>query len=115
MIPCDFEKKIGPFTFSSFSRKKWLKLLFHNVTWNVEFANEEEALHYVNPENEQLFSIIGDVNNESRIDGFFEFIIEYPNERKYVQWKQKNFPLYEHDEIGKSTIEGFDLIYPDVP
>lgn len=113
MIPQDNERKIGRYTFSTFSNKHWIKLLFHNTTGKVEFENEEEALNYYNPNNKQLYSIIGKVNNGSKINNEFEFIIEYPNERKYYQWKQKNFPLYEPDEIGKTSIEGFTLLYPE--
>ena len=108
MIPRDKEKKIGMYTFTTFKNKSWIKLLYHNVTGKIEFNDENEALYYVNRSNKQLYSIIKAINNESRINGKFEFILEYPNERKYVQWKQLNYPLYEKDVSGKSITEGFE-------
>ena len=102
----------GRFIFAKFKNAVWMKLLFHNCTGNVEFADTVEALNYYNPSNPQLYSVIGTISNESKIDGLFEFIIEYPNEELYFQWKQKHFPMYQLGFSNDDSTEGFELIHP---
>ena len=107
----------GRFIFAKFDNAVWMKLLFHNCTGNVEFADTEEALNYYNTSNPQLYSVIGTISNESKIDGRFEFIIEYPIEKKYFQWKQKHFPMYQLGFLkdNNNSTEGFELIHAPEP
>ena len=103
----------GKFIFAKFDNSIWKKLLYHDCTGNVEFKDTFDALNYYNPSFTQLYSVIGTVTNESKIGDKFEFILEYPNEKQYFQWKQTHFPTYQYGFPSNGKVDGFQMIYPE--
>ena len=71
--------------------KTWLKVFYHNSD-NGDWFTEEEDLLYINSQNR--FSIFGFINQYFKIDGYYEFLLEYPEfPLQYNNWKQAYFPL----------------------
>lgn len=87
----------------------WLKIFFHNCTGSIWFQNESEALF---SNTEQKYSILGLINNEMRINGRFEFLLEYPEIGKSNQWVQLNNPVYEIENTTSShyNVSGYEPI-----
>ena len=86
-----------------FKGKLWLKVFAHKYNnTNDCFSNESEARHNIE---ENKFSILDEINESMRINGKYEFIIEYPNE--YFHWRQSSNPLEETEIINKNAAEGF--------
>ena len=80
----------------------WVKVFYHyNPEGRNHFINESEAQHCINDENK--FSILSDIDDNFKIHGYYEFMIEYPElEYAYNRWQQSNNPIYE-DECYNST------------
>ena len=102
----------GKYFFAYYKHKVWLQLLYHDVTGNVEFENESDALYHYDEHDTQLYSIIGEITNASKTKDKFEFIINYPKDRNYVHFRQSHFPLYEHDSSEMEVVEGLELFHP---
>jgi len=93
------------FTFKKEFGADWVLLFRHNSTGGVMFSNLDEAKNCDLP---QKYSIIGNITNNSQIDGKFEFLLEYPGTSGYNRWKQTNFPLWEPETGNLAT--GFEAI-----
>ena len=68
---------------------KWLKIFYHNSTGGIYFSNISHALKSDLP---QLYSILGEINDNFKINGYFEFLLEYPEYSGYNRWKQQINP-----------------------
>ena len=106
------EEAVNTYYVVSFKGKKWVKLLYHDIRKGDQFENEKQALHYINESNKNIYSVIDDFKRYPRIDGKYEFIVDYPEINKYFQWKQNRFPLFEQDYINKTSVDGTVNIYP---
>jgi hypothetical protein len=71
----------------------WLKVFFHNSTGGIFFKSKEEAKYIISDEK---YSILNKINPMLRINGKYEFLLEYPNGNSN-QWKQTNSPLEEKE------------------
>ena len=91
-----------------FDNKIWMLLLRHNSEDGTKFSNKEDALYQT--ADERKYSILSTIPNgceELKVDGKFEFFIEYPGyETGYNQWRQTNFPIYEED--SNTSVIGFE-------
>ena len=101
---------VNKYEFRTFHGYQWLKLLYHNMTNFVGFANEDEAK---NCNTENRYSILGELNESFKTNHKFEFILEYPEFDEYLQWRQTNNPL-EEEENG-TDVQGFHPIHTDPP
>lgn len=77
----------------------WLLLFYHNSTGGVYFNSESEVLL---TNSNQKYSILNILDEEYRIDYYFEFLLEYPGIQGYNRWKQGVNPLLATDS---STID----------
>jgi hypothetical protein len=88
----------------------WTLLLYHDSSTGSFFGNETNALEYnkLFPGfNNDLYSIVGDINNiASSLP--YEFLIEYPNNNIKNHWKQTFDPLSGGSPI--SPTEGYEPI-----
>lgn len=93
-------------------RCTWLKVYHHDITKGT-FKDKEEAKYYV--ERDDKFSILGLINDNYKIDGKFEFMIEFPNltnQEGQNRWAQTNNPL-SISEISDSSVPGFERVTID--
>ena len=104
--------RVGKNFFTYYQKKFWILLLYEDLTGNVEFDNISHAYNNFNESDKQLYSIVSEISNSSKQGNGFEFIISYPLLNEYIHFKQKNFPDYEIDYPGKTSVEGFQLFYP---
>ena len=88
-------------------------LLRENTEDNITFSSIN-ATRY-SPYDDKRYSILSTVYNDSnqlRIDGKFEFLIEYPGYHEgYNQWRQTNYLLEEKD--SENNVTGFEEIHTD--
>ena len=104
--------RVGKYFHTYYKKKHWILISYLNVTGNVEFENPEQGSNYFNESDTQRYSIINEIRNTSGYGDFFEFIIEYPTKNRIIHFQQTNYPLYEHDYIGKRNVQGFQMIDP---
>lgn len=89
-------------------RCKWLKIFHHNIDVDI-FHDENEAKYSLR---DGKFSIIGLINDNYKIDGQFEFLLEYPDQTNKTginRWAQKANPLIESEKKGQK-VDGFEDI-----
>ena len=72
----------------------WLLLFHHDVTIGDFFYSHEEGKRCLNYTGGK-YSILYTLNKEYRINGKFEFLLEYPEINKSNQWRQSNNPLHQ--------------------
>jgi len=85
---------------------KWLKVFHHDCTGGYYFSNLEEAAFSTNP---RKFSIIKLINDDYKVDGYFEFLLEYPEIPGMNRWKQLKSP-YDNPEVYGKTADGYQGI-----
>lgn len=69
-----------------------LQLIFyHNSAGNVMFERNPKELYFC--KSTPKFSLLGSLNDNFKYGGYFEFLIEYPEDNNYIQWKHKKNPL----------------------
>ena len=56
----------------------WLKIFSHTLTNNNYFTNNEKEFHFT--EGNGKFSILGLITDDFKIDGYYEFLLQYPNQ-----------------------------------
>ena len=78
------------------SGKNWLKIFSHEMIENNYFTSEKE-LQLTN--NDGKFSIIGAIDESFKVNGVYEFLLEYPIElpNEFNHWNQTLFPLESAD------------------
>ena len=72
----------------------WLLLFHHDLTIGEYFYSQEEGKRCLNYTGGK-YSILYTLNKEYRINGKFEFLLEYPEINKSNQWRQSNNPLHQ--------------------
>ena len=103
--------KVGKYEYLSFNGSLWVKIFYHNFENRATFANETEAL---NVNTDDKYSILGEISNEHRINGKFEFVLYYPSIiGKYNQWRQTKNPSKEYDYAGKNKAVGYEPVHID--
>ena len=91
--------------YKKYNGKIWLLLFKHDLTVKEWFADQYEALYFDNPNQPNKFSILSILSDLYKIDGVFEFIIDYNDMSDFVQWKQDINPIYQ--EEGNETTNGY--------
>ena len=96
--------QIGNYEVKFFKNAFWLKLFFHNMTdISNGFSSNEEALHC---NSEGKYSILSELNESYKIQGRYEFLLEYPEIGDYNRWLQTNRP-FDEVEKGDRYVEGY--------
>jgi len=94
-----------------YTRKKefgadWMMIFYHDSVSGGFFSSLEEAMFSENPNKYSIFSKIGD---EYKIDGYYEFLLEYPTFDGYNRWKQSDLP-WKNEEISGKSANGYTPI-----
>ena len=76
----------------------WQLIFYHNAKGNVFFTRGSESLLFCNKT--QQFSILGTLTNNYKINGYFEFLIEYPEINYLIHWRQKKNPIKYDSNVG---------------
>ena len=93
----------------------WVLIFHHNSSNKDFFRNKNEALFSTK---KNKFSLFGRINDYFKIDGKYEFIIEYPQISRFYQWTQTKNPIdaaaYEDigfipNETGYGSFKGLAL------
>ena len=67
-------------------------LVFQHNSQKAGFFGELSRAKYSHKNN--LFSVLGRINDLYKINGYFEFILVYPELKDYIQFEQDKNPLY---------------------
>ena len=102
---------VGRYNYMFFKNRMWLRVFFHNFTGKVMFNSEDEAI-FTN--SSQKFSILSLISDVYRINGKYEFILEYPDDKLWWWWSQKNNPIYEIEVEGVYRVDGFESYFSSV-
>ena len=76
----------------------WMKIYHHSVKYGY-FSSLEEAKYCMN---EGRFSMLKSISDSMKIEGQFEFRLEYPQDGLVYHWKQSDNPLSIHEGELKS-------------
>ena len=76
----------------------WQLIFYHNAKGNIYFEKNSECLLFCNET--QRFSTLGILTENFKINGYFEFLIEYPERSSYYRWKQKKNPTKYNSDVG---------------
>ena len=88
---------------------QWLKIFYHfNPNGENGFVNASEAMYCV--DNEHKYSILSTINRRYKINGLYEFIIEYPELGTYNRWQQTDNPLEITEDLITRNVSGFNPI-----
>jgi hypothetical protein len=90
--------------------RTWV-LLFRHFTYNKPakyFANYDSSFHTTT--NKDLFSLLTIINELMKVNGKYEFLLEYPELNNYFHWRQTSNPLSVSSSVSSSTI-GFEPIH----
>ena len=84
----------------------WLKVFDHDSGAGGFFQSKTEAL---NCSITNRYSILYILDSRFKINGKYEFLLEYPELVGYNRWLQTNSPIDETEQSGK-TAEGYEAI-----
>ena len=89
----------------------WLLIHHHDSEFGGLFNDENEARFCLN---ESKFSILSELRKLPKIDGKYEFLLEYPRDYpdQYNRWNQSYNPLY--DEIEDYNSEQYAVGYEKI-
>ena len=93
------------------NNKNWLKIFYHNSSNGIYFNNLNETL---NCNTEFKYSILYKINSSFKINGKFEFLLEYPELfPNYNHWTQVKNPLETFEIIDGNNDLGYEPIHID--
>ena len=101
--------KLGDLTYKYDKGAYWLLIFYHNIENKVEFfKNEEEALNCHMQDKYSILGYINSLGDTYKIGEKFEFLYETDKGKKYLRWKQTNFPLNEDEsKVSDKVVAGF--------
>ena len=83
----------------------------HNTTWKLVFYHNSAKGGYFSSHSEAAksntdykYSIIGEIDEKYKINGTFEFLLEYPTLTGYNRWKQSISPILNQEVLGQAAI-----------
>jgi hypothetical protein len=75
---------------SNFYNKIWVRIFHHNSLKGY-FVDKREALFSFNSNHK--FSVLGALNSNNKIGGYFEFVLDYQNDSFQLHWRQTQNPI----------------------
>ena len=69
---------------------RWLKIFYHNSINGDFFSNESQILFSCT---NKMFSLLGRISPSFKINGSYEFLLQYPKIEGYNRWKQSVYIL----------------------
>ena len=92
----------------------------HGATWELIFYHDYTAGDKFNDDlallsnDEKRFSIIGLINENFRHNGYYEYLLEYPEVPGYIQWRQ-SIDIASTTSTQTSKDIGFIKLHADYP
>lgn len=81
-------------------KKIWIKVFHHNIEGGY-FSSNEDAMSSTAA---GKYSKLSSISNLMKIDGYFEFRLEYPNEGLVYHWQQSENPILTAEgSLGKDN------------
>ena len=77
-------------TFSNYKTafgKQWKKIFYHDLPKSSLFNSFEEGMKCFE---ENKYSLLYSINDEHRINGYYEFLLEYPDFKGFNRWIQSS-------------------------
>ena len=68
-----------------FGLAEWLLIFYHDISTDKYFTHN--TIFLVNTT--YTYSILGSIHENYKINGFYEYLLEYPDEPNYNRWKQR--------------------------
>ena len=101
--------KSQTFQYVEYNGGTYLRLVRQKTSKNTNsgfFKNETEALHFIDQNNQDKFSILGHIDEIRRYSSnSYEFLLYYPEFEEIVHWKQKISPLSKIESDLNSDTE----------
>ena len=75
----------------------WLKIFHHKYPQGKLFTSDEEcnlSLH------ENKFSVLKYIDETFKIDNYYKFLLEYPNEKRFVRWDQELSIMTKYSSVS---------------
>ena len=82
----------------------WLIIFHHRVHDENDFFTDSE-FEFSNSKNK--FSLWGLITKDYRVDGYYEFLLEYPHLEGYNSWKQSKYPLDVNESVDDGNYNGY--------
>ena len=86
----------------------WQLIFFHNSTTGLFF--DETKIQSI--DDDHRYSIMGSINEKYKRNGYFEYLIEYPEVPGYNRWKQQK-SIADTEVSDNATDIGFKPIHID--
>ena len=102
-------KTIGKYEFRSFQGAQGVKIFYHRPGKNKLFFENYEQ--FMNINEKQRYSILGELNEDYKINGKYEFLLYYPDLNKYNWWRQNKLPYNEEERTGIHIADGYEGVY----
>ena len=77
---------------------EWTMIFYHDSVSGGFFSSLQEAMFCENP---NRYSIFSKIDKNYKIEGYYEFLLEYPGVSGFNRWKQSELPWSIPEEIGK--------------
>ena len=92
---------------------KWMLVFYHDSSGGVYFQN---ASHALSCNSAQQYSLLGSINEDMKIDGKYEFLLEYPGYSGYNRWRQSKNPVLDTEVSGQISVgyEAISISWTDV-
>ena len=101
-------RTIGKYDFHSFFGAQWLKVFYHRPGDNKLIFENEQQLKNIN--DKQRYSILGELNENYRINDKYEFLLYYPDISKFNWWRQSKLPYDETEKEGMGHADGYENV-----
>ena len=86
----------------------WQLLFYHDTSTGKFF--DDTTINFVN--DEFRYSTIGGISQSYKVNGYFEYLLEYPDEPHYNRWKQR-INLKDTTNMQTSEDIGYKPIHID--
>jgi len=86
--------------------RKWLKIFYHDTMTGIYFDSFSHAMFSQDPNRYSIFSLI---TSSFKTEGYYEFLLEYPELSGFNQWRQNNLP-WQEEKIPSQIAGGYTPI-----
>jgi len=86
--------------------RTWVMIFNHDIDQGGYFNNFSDAMYSLNPHKYSIFQLI---SPDFITDGYFEFLLEYPDVSGFNQWRQDLLP-WNNTEVNDENAKGYQGI-----
>ena len=96
------------YQYQYFFHIRFLRIFYHDYSSKVAFDSLEEA---ENVNTQYKFSILNEIDESYKIDGKYEFLLNYSDINNCNWWRQTNFPLEETLSSSDTHVKGYEPLH----